>query len=142
MKLWKIFFKNRSIFPAEVPVIVPFTKTDIPKAEYKRELNKKKKRIPAALREQVWIQKAGRVFETKCKTTWCQNMITVFDFQCGHNIPESKGGETNLDNLEPICGRCNLSMSNVYTFTDWCSIHKSNKSIVKSVTCTSCFSKM
>ena len=79
----------------------------------------RKAKIPKALREQVWISKFGRVYESKCFTPWCQNRITVFDFQCGHDIPESKGGPTNLANLYPICSRCNMSMSNVYTFEQW-----------------------
>ncbi len=78
-----------------------------------------KKKIPKAVREQVWLQKAGKCFETKCKTSWCQNKITVFDFQCGHDIPESKGGSTTVANLWPICSRCNLSMGNTYTFQQW-----------------------
>jgi hypothetical protein len=76
--------------------------------------------IPRALREQVWIERMGRMFEGKCKTTWCKNNITVFDFHCGHNRPESKGGETALPNLVPICSRCNLSMNDTYTFDEWC----------------------
>ena len=46
-------------------------------------------------------------------------MINVFDFQCGHNIPESKGGTLDINNLKPICGSCNLSMGNKYTITEW-----------------------
>jgi len=61
----------------------------------------------------------GRVFEGKCPVSWCQNTITVFDFQSGHNIPESKGGKTDLENLIPVCGRCNLSMGNQYTIDEW-----------------------
>jgi 5-methylcytosine-specific restriction endonuclease McrA len=83
-----------------------------------------KKKIPAALRQQVWIQKIGRVFESKCKTPWCSNMITVFNYECGHNIPESKGGITDITNLLPICRQCNSSMSNNYTFDDWSLIQK------------------
>ena len=83
---------------------------------------KRKKPIPTALREQVWIHRMGRVFEGKCPTTWCQNTITVFDFQSGHDIPESKGGPTTLGNLIPLCGRCNLSMGNEYTFDQWCKV--------------------
>lgn len=75
--------------------------------------------IPRALREQLWIIKVGRVFESKCKIIWCGNRMTVFDFQCGHNIPESKGGATSLDNLVPICSRCNLSMGNHFTIDEW-----------------------
>lgn len=78
-----------------------------------------KAKIPKALREQVWLSKFGKVYDAKCFTPWCENRITVFDFQCGHDIPESKGGPTILANLYPICARCNMSMSNVYTFEQW-----------------------
>ena len=79
----------------------------------------RKATIPKALREQVWVQQIGQRFDSKCKVTWCTNRINVFDFQCGHNIPESKGGKTTVDNLVPICGRCNGSMSNQYTIDEW-----------------------
>jgi 5-methylcytosine-specific restriction endonuclease McrA len=81
---------------------------------------KRKDRIPAALREQVWLKGMGRVFEGKCPTVWCTNTITVFDFESGHCIPESKGGKTVLENLIPLCSRCNKSMSNTHTFDEWC----------------------
>jgi len=89
-----------------------------------------KAKISAALREQVWIQHNGRNFEAKCATTWCQNKISVFDFQCGHDIPESKGGPTHIDNLFPICSKCNLSMGNQYTLKEWSALHiaRTNKS--------------
>ena len=78
-----------------------------------------KQKIPKALREQVWILKVGARFETKCKIVWCTNRMNVFDYQCGHNVPESKGGEMTVDNLVPICGRCNVSMGNHYTIDAW-----------------------
>lgn len=84
-------------------------------------LGYRKKKIPAALRQQIWLQRMGRIFEHKCNTTWCSNIITTFDFECGHNIPESKGGKTDISNLIPICRNCNGSMSNTYTFDEWCS---------------------
>lgn len=83
---------------------------------------KRKQHIPLALREQVWIKHMGKVFHGKCNTTWCQNTITVFDFQSGHDIPESKGGPTTLENLIPLCSRCNNSMGNGYTFKEWCAL--------------------
>jgi 5-methylcytosine-specific restriction endonuclease McrA len=79
----------------------------------------RKQTIPKAVKEQLWLTHMGKRFEGKCRTSWCKNTITIFDFQCGHNIPESKGGATTLDNLVPICSRCNTSMSNNFTFTDW-----------------------
>jgi 5-methylcytosine-specific restriction endonuclease McrA len=78
-----------------------------------------KHNIPKALREQVWLVKVGRVFEAKCKVVWCTNKMTVFDYQCGHNVPESKGGATTLDNIVPICSRCNVSMGNQYSIDEW-----------------------
>ena len=76
-------------------------------------------KIPKALREQVWLKYQGKKYEKKCHIQWCNNLINVFNFQVGHNIPESKGGETVIENLRPICCRCNSSMSNVYTIDEW-----------------------
>ena len=78
-----------------------------------------KAKIPKALREQVWLKHMGRAYEAKCTTTWCQNLMTVFDFQVGHCVPESKGGATAIDNLVPLCSRCNLSMGSQFTTTEW-----------------------
>ena len=75
--------------------------------------------IPKALRNQVWINYIGRKFESKCYIRWCKNNIDVFNFHVGHNIPSSKGGETLLENLRPICSCCNLSMGNQYSIDEW-----------------------
>jgi 5-methylcytosine-specific restriction endonuclease McrA len=81
--------------------------------------DKTKEKIPKAVREQLWVRDMGQAFQGKCKTAWCNNIVTVFDFQCGHNVPESKGGPTTLNNMVVICSRCNLSMGSQYTFTEW-----------------------
>ena len=39
----------------------------------------KKKNIPKAIREQVWIFYFGRVFKHKCYIHWCKNIIDVFN---------------------------------------------------------------
>lgn len=82
----------------------------------------RKKAIPKALKEAVWLRDNGRQFEAKCATSWCKNMVTVYDFQAGHDIPESRGGPLVIDNLRPICQRCNLSMADNYTFKEWCAL--------------------
>jgi hypothetical protein len=97
----------------------------------------RKKHIPIAFREQIWLQYCGRVFEHKCTTSWCKNQITVWDFQAGHNIPESRGGPLTPDNLVPICCRCNSSMGNRYTFNEWNSLKDST--FVKAVKFTCCW---
>ena len=79
----------------------------------------KKEHIPKAIREQVWLKYIGKRFDTKCTIIWCTNKISVFDFHVGHDIPESNGGTIDISNLRPICARCNLSMSNKFTITEW-----------------------
>lgn len=106
-----------------------------PDVESEAEKPYKKKTIPAALRQQVWILKMGKHFQGKCKTTWCSTIITVYSFEAGHNIPESKGGTTDIENLIPICRQCNMSMSNTYTFDEWCMFSRS----VEVVHFTNCY---
>jgi 5-methylcytosine-specific restriction endonuclease McrA len=79
----------------------------------------RKKSIPAAVRQQVWLTYVGEHFKSKCKVRWCRNTITVFQFDCGHNVPESRGGTTTIDNLLPICSNCNGSMREHYTIDEW-----------------------
>jgi hypothetical protein len=84
--------------------------------------NNHKESIPKRVRELVWTTHNGEVFTHKCFVSWCDNNINVFNFQVGHDIPESKGGTLDIDNLKPICGNCNLSMGNKYTITEWCKL--------------------
>ena len=79
----------------------------------------KKAAIPKAIREQCWLSVVGKKYESKCYVKWCQNIMNVFDFHAGHDIPESKGGTLDITNLKPICARCNLSMSDNYTIKEW-----------------------
>ena len=78
-----------------------------------------KEPIPKRIRELVWTTNNGETFSHKCYVSWCDNTINVFNFQVGHDIPESKGGTIDIDNLKPICTSCNLSMSNKFTITEW-----------------------
>lgn len=95
----------------------------------------KKKRIPKAVREAVWVKHVGKKYEHKCLTHWCPNTMTVFDFQTSHNIPESKGGSMELDNLFPLCGRCNLSMGSQYTYHGWSALFKNRQPLWKRFYC-------
>lgn len=81
---------------------------------YMSKVQPRKTKIKAALREQVWLRHAGPTFKSKCQTRWCQNEINVFNFQCGHVQAESKGGQTTVENLIPLCSRCNLSMGTLH----------------------------
>jgi len=95
----------------------------VPLDEMALKMRKRKRTIPKAVREQLWLRDMGKAFQGKCMTSWCMNTISIFDFQCGHNIPESKGGPTTLENLVPICSRCNTSMGSQYSFVEWSRQH-------------------
>jgi len=92
--------------------------------------------FPKALREQVWIQYCGdRFFKHKCWVTWCENVMTPFHFEVGHNIPQSKGGSNDIDNLRPICGNCNKSMSNSYTIEEFSEMSKRTHRLFENFRC-------
>ena len=99
------------------------------KKKKNQQKNKKYKKaaIPKAIREQCWIKNFGEIYSHSCYINWCDNVINVFDFHVGHNEPESKGGKLSVDNLKPICARCNLSMSNNYTITEWNNLNGQKK---------------
>jgi hypothetical protein len=84
-----------------------------------------KKKIPLALKEQVWLIHFGdKSFKHKCYVKWCENIVTPFSFEVGHNIPESKGGTIDIDNLRPICAKCNRSMSDDYSIDEFSDLSK------------------
>ena len=58
----------------------------------------------------VWDTYIGSsIGESNCFC--CEHQkIRQIEFHCGHVIAEKNGGETNIDNLRPICAQCNLSM--------------------------------
>lgn len=75
--------------------------------------------LPKRIREVVWNTYNGDIYSSKCYVSWCNNIINVFNYQVGHDIPESKGGTYDIDNLKPICSNCNLSMGNKWTIQEW-----------------------
>ena len=70
-----------------------------------------KKRITRTLKNKVW-NKYYQCEEDMCPINNCTNIISKNNFEAGHIIAESKGGDTTLDNLRPICKSCNSSMGN------------------------------
>ena len=70
-----------------------------------------KAKVPQSIRKQSWHQNIGEsVGLAKC--ICCNiNDISQLNFEAGHIQPKSKGGPNTLDNVLPICGDCNRSMS-------------------------------
>jgi 5-methylcytosine-specific restriction endonuclease McrA len=97
--------------------------------------------VSASLKQNVWLAYNKDKFNCKCYVEWCQNIITPFNFEAGHDIPYSKGGETTIDNLIPICGPCNKSMGNTYTIQEYSALFAPKPKpvpIVPKLQCQSC----
>ena len=97
------------------------TETEPKKMESKKSVEhkpekpykEKRKNIPQAVKKSVWRKyittEDPKKLYGNCFVN-CGKTITIEDFDLGHVIPFSKGGEDNIDNLRPICRECNLSM--------------------------------
>lgn len=79
----------------------------------------KRSKLPFGLRSNVWTKYNGEVFNAKCYVKFCNQTVTPFTFEVGHNVPVSKGGCNSITNLRPICRNCNMSMSNNYTIDEY-----------------------
>jgi hypothetical protein len=65
---------------------------------------RRKKPIPASVRETVIVRDNGR-----CRACGIGDRDAL---QCDHILPESKGGTDRLDNLQALCGVCNNRKGN------------------------------
>lgn len=72
----------------------------------------KPKKISYNKRMIVWEIYNGRVWSAKCYTPVCPTIITVRNFDVGHDVPSSLGGSLDVNNLRPICRACNVDMGN------------------------------
>lgn len=64
-----------------------------PRAAYRKEP------IPASLRKKVFERDAYR----------CKKCGGHVDLHADHIFPESRGGETTIENLQTLCGPCNVA---------------------------------
>lgn len=69
--------------------------------------------ITAAIKILCWDTHVGKyVAATKCLC--CKNIeITQHNHECGHIVARSDGGTLDVDNLRPICHKCNNSMGSM-----------------------------
>lgn len=78
-----------------------------------------RKSVPKQIRCEVWEKYFENCCRHNCFIDNCINEITAWDFHCGHNIPFSEGGKDTVENLRPICERCNKEMGNDFTIDEW-----------------------
>ncbi|HVP24888.1 MAG TPA: HNH endonuclease, partial [Methanomicrobiales archaeon] len=77
-----------------------------------------RERITPSLRKQVWEKRFKNRKSAKC---YCckERMIYPDAFICGHRRADASRGRAKLENLEPICLRCNSKMGTKDLET-WC----------------------
>ena len=79
------------------------------KKQEKEEQKKIRKSIPKSLKILVWDTNIGKEKGVgSCDV--CKSNIDSKNFECGHIVSVKEGGDTNLENLKPICSSCNKSM--------------------------------
>lgn len=82
-------------------------KTDIKLGKYS---DNPRKRIPSALRHESWKR---YISDTHLKgVCFCcrSREIEIGDFECSYVVSKKNGGQPILENVRPICSRCNRSM--------------------------------
>jgi hypothetical protein len=85
-------------------------KTKTKKSKKPKKPKKTKQTIPEAVRLKVWSTYIG-INQAEGKCFCCRDQtIHITHFQCGHIMSEHAGGQITIQNLRPICKKCNCSM--------------------------------
>lgn len=88
-------------------------------SEFSKE---KRQHIPFVVREQVWKKNNLNISDSGLCFV-CNSDLRFPDMECGHILAHCLGGNTNLDNLMPICKSCNRDMGimNLFDYKQMCS---------------------
>lgn len=81
----------------------------IPFVESLSKPKKVRKSISKGLKTDLWDKYYSGKLIAPCYV--CKKDIDARSFEAGHVIPVAKGGNDTIDNLRPICRKCNGSMS-------------------------------
>lgn len=84
--------------------------TDVVKAS---PLQRKKHTIPKSIKEKVWYTYMGKQKTEGLCPCCLSETIKIMHFHAGHVVSEVNGGSATVENLRPICGRCNLQMGSM-----------------------------
>lgn len=76
--------------------------------------------IPSAIRYSVWRNYHDKL-DAYCPLC-ISTVISIDNFDCGHIISHKNGGSENIDNLIPLCSKCNRSMGAI-DIKDYCESH-------------------
>ena len=100
-----------------VEIIYPLLNIKLPKIE--KPITKKpvesevkpklRKSIPKTVRDNLWIKYFGKDSANgSCQC--CGKSIHFTEWDAGHVVAVSNGGDNSIENLKPVCRACNLSM--------------------------------
>ena len=92
----------------------------------------KKATIPKPIKMEIWRIHCGETFEHACCISFCNNRMTPFDFEAGHIQAEAEGGEVSVENLIPICSKCNKSMGKKH-LREWEQEHVPDREVCSAV---------
>lgn len=67
--------------------------------------------IPKALKMTIWDEYVGKDKRRALCICCCDREIEINSCEYGHIVSEKEGGQASVENLLPICGQCNRSMS-------------------------------
>lgn len=102
---------NISSTEPEVIEVEPVVYEQPPAYKPKRttQTRTKKERIPATVRNIVWVTHFQTSKKGQCWLCKVED-ISSANFECGHVVSEKNGGKPTIDNLRPICSFCNKSV--------------------------------
>jgi hypothetical protein len=75
---------------------------------YLSQFTKNRPKIVKKKKIEVWNKRNNNTLSGKCFC--CEDDLQYDDMECGHIIPFVHGGSIEINNLEPICKKCNRDM--------------------------------
>lgn len=76
----------------------------------KKTTRNRKATIPKSLKIDVWDYYIGEKIGASVCMCCSKEKIIASHFECGHVISEFNGGTVCIENLRPICSKCNKSV--------------------------------
>jgi len=73
-------------------------------------------KLPAILREQVWLTYVGDRLYGKCFCCQSAQISIMRNTEFAHVIPVARGGQDTVENLRPCCESCNRGMGTTNLF--------------------------
>ena len=99
-------------FEISQPIPPPYSEPEVVVKQpivKKKPTRTKKERIPATVRNIVWVTHFQTSKKGQCWLCKVED-ISSANFECGHVVSEKNGGLPTIDNLRPICSFCNKSV--------------------------------